>query len=105
MTNSRMKDYFDLRALAQEGAVDTATLTSAIAATFARRGTPLPTELPLGLSNEFAEDRTKLAQWSAFLRKNRLQAPPLASVVREIRVFVEEPLRAARVSSDRPRST
>jgi hypothetical protein len=101
MTNSRMKDYFDLRALAREGAIDPATLVRAIAATFARRGTPLPAELPLGLSDEFAEDRTKLAQWSGFLIKNRLQAPPLAVVVREIRTFVEEPLRAAREPPDR----
>lgn len=99
MANSRMKDYFDLRALAKEGAVDPATLAQAIAATFARRGTPLPTGLPLGLSDEFAEDRVKLAQWGAFLRRNRLEAPPLAAVVREVREFVEMPLEAARRSS------
>ena len=102
MANSRMKDYFDLRALAKEGAVDPGTLAQAIAATFARRGTPLPTELPLGLSDEFAGDRTKLAQWGAFLRRNRLEAPTLAAVVREVREFVEAPLEAARQSTKRP---
>jgi len=102
MGNSRMKDYFDLRALAKEGAVGPGTLAQAIAATFARRGTPLPTELPLGLSDEFAGDRTKLAQWGAFLRRNRLEAPTLAAVVREVREFVEAPLEAARQSTKRP---
>ena len=67
MTNSRMKDYFDLRALAHEGAVDPEVLTAAIAATFARRGTPLPDGLPLGLADEFARDRLKQSQWNAFL--------------------------------------
>jgi predicted nucleotidyltransferase component of viral defense system len=102
MANSRMKDYFDLSALAREGATDPAMLARAICATFARRGTALPSELPLGLSDEFAEDRTKLAQWNAFLRKNRLEAPPLAAVAREVREFVEAPLQAARESPKLP---
>ena len=97
MTNSRMKDYFDLRALAHEGAVDPDVLTAAIAATFARRGSPLPAGLPLGLADEFARDRLKQAQWNAFLSKNRLEAPPLDVVVSEVRFFLEAPLgRASR---------
>ena len=97
MTNSRMKDYFDLRALAHEGAVDPDVLTAAIAATFARRGTPLPAGLPLGLADEFARDRLKQSQWNAFLSKNRLEAPPLDVVVSEVRSFLEAPLgRASR---------
>lgn len=102
MANSRMKDYFDLRALAAEAAMDADALTRAIAATFARRGTTLPTEMPLGLSAEFAEDRVKRTQWRAFLRKNRLRAPSLADVVREVREFVALPLQAARAAR-RPR--
>lgn len=97
MTNSRMKDYFDLRALAHEGAVDPDVLTAAIAATFARRGSPLPAGLPLGLADEFARDRLKQSQWNAFLSKNRLEAPPLDVVVSEVRFFLEAPLgRASR---------
>jgi predicted nucleotidyltransferase component of viral defense system len=37
IANSRMKDYFDLRALAREGAMDSDNLANAIAATFQRR--------------------------------------------------------------------
>mgnify|MGYP001168640428 FL=1 len=96
MANSRMKDYFDLRALAREGVLDAAALAAAVAATFARRGTAFPTELPLGLSDEFAKDATRLAQWKAFLGKNRLDAPELAQVVAEVRDFVADPLRLAR---------
>lgn len=95
MANSRMKDYFDLRALAREGLIDAKGLGDAIAATFQRRGTSLPTEWPLGLSDEFVDDAAKRAQWKAFLGKNRLDAPPLDEVIEEIRRFVAEPLALA----------
>lgn len=81
LTNSRMKDYFDLLALARENAMDATQLGAAIAATFARRGTPLPTGLPIGLTKVFADDAAKQTQWQAFLRKSRLRAPPLAELV------------------------
>lgn len=96
MANSRLKDYFDLRALAREGKLDDGLLADAIAATFERRGTVLPQDLPLGLSDEFAWDPAKRTQWAAFLNRNRLEAPALADVVAEVRDFVTEPLRLAR---------
>jgi hypothetical protein len=96
MANSRMKDYFDLRALAHEGVLDAELLGDAIAATFRRRGTALPTDVPLGLSDEFARDVAKRAQWKAFLGKNRLDAPALDEVIAEVRRFVTEPMRLAR---------
>jgi hypothetical protein len=96
MTNSRMKDYFDLRALAKEGATAEPALIDAIAATFARRGTTIPEELPLGLTDEFARDPAKIAQWKAFLGKSRLDAPSLDVVVADVRAFVEKPLRLAK---------
>ena len=95
MANSRMKDYFDLRALAGEGQVDAALLADAIAATFMRRNTAIPPDLAIGLSDEFAQDAAKRAQWKAFLNKSRLTAPALEKVVAEIREFVREPLRLA----------
>jgi Nucleotidyl transferase AbiEii toxin, Type IV TA system len=96
VANSRMKDYFDVRALAREGAIESEQLAHALGATFIRRGTPLPEALPFGLSDEFARDPAKIAQWRAFLGRNRLDAPSLAEVVAEVRNFVEEPLRVAR---------
>lgn len=88
IANSRMKDYFDLLALLREGAMDSAVLADAIRATFQRRGTALPDGLPFGLTDAFATDAQKQAQWTAFLRRNRLVAPELAAVVAEIRMFV-----------------
>jgi len=96
MANSRMKDYFDLRALAREGVLETPQLAAAISATFRRRGTPLPNGIPLGLSDEFAADSANRVQWQAFLGKNRLEAPTLDEVLDELRRFLAEPLNLAR---------
>lgn len=89
IANSRMKDYFDLIALLRENAMDETALRAAIRATFERRGTRLPADVPFGLTDEFARDGQKQAQWQAFLRRNRLAAPDLQAVVAEIRVFVQ----------------
>jgi hypothetical protein len=95
MGNSRMKDFFDLRALAREDAIDATDLIAAAAATFKRRGTRIPDELPVGLTDEFARDATKVAQWKGFLQKNRLEAPSLDEVIAEVRRFAEPVLKAA----------
>lgn len=94
--NSRMKDYFDLHALARANPLDARRMSDAIAATFERRTTAIPNGWPVGLSDEFAQDPQKRAQWRAFLSKNRIEAPTLDDVVREIRRFVEVPMTMAR---------
>ena len=94
--NTRMKDYFDLRALEREGALDPDRLAEAIAATFARRKTAVPDGVPSGLSEEFATDAASQAQWKAFLTRNRLEGPAFAEVVREVREFTAGPLGRAR---------
>ena len=102
MANSRMKDYFDLRALAHEGVLEAGLLGDAIAATFQRRGTEVPVEVPLGLSDEFAQNTAKLAQWQAFLVKNQLHAPTLPEVIDVLRLFLNEPLKLARQRQEAP---
>ena len=79
--NSRMKDFFDLAVIAQRTELDGATLAAAIAATFSRRQTALPTERPLALTQQFSEDTAKLQQWQAFLNKNRIKAASLGDTV------------------------
>ena len=96
MTNSRMKDFFDICVLAREGTLDIIQLGDAIAATFRRRSTPIPAGVPLGLSDEFAQDAVKRAQWLGFLRKNRLDELALEDVINEVRHFVEAPMAHAR---------
>ena len=84
IANSRMKDYFDLFVLSRDVSPDHDQLAAAIEATFSRRGTRLPAKLPIGLTLEFSEDRQKKTQWTAFLSRNRLDAPPLSEVVARI---------------------
>jgi hypothetical protein len=95
MTNSRLKDYLDLSVLLEREALDPATLAAAITATFTRRGTVVPTELPIGLSDEFANDQSRQALWVAFLKKNVLPAVPLTSVVTTLRATLQPALEQA----------
>lgn len=88
MLNSRMKDYFDLWVLVTYAEFDNAILRKAIQATFERRGTPLPAKLPIGLSDEFANDGQKNKQWLAFLHKNGIAPKPLAEIVTDLRNFL-----------------
>src|SRR2546427_268197 len=56
IANTRMKDFYDLYRLSETQAFDGETLAAAIGATFERRGTAIPTELPLALGDAFAGD-------------------------------------------------
>jgi predicted nucleotidyltransferase component of viral defense system len=85
MTNSRVKDYLDLFVLLEREVLDPGILAKAIAATFNRRGTSVPTALPIGLSDEFANDSSRQALWAAFIRKNGLDAVPLQEIVAALR--------------------
>lgn len=85
MTNSRVKDYLDLSVMLDRESLNMNTLAQAISATFTRRGMAVPTDLPLGLSDEFAADPSRQALWAAFVRKNDLAMIPLADVVTRIR--------------------
>jgi hypothetical protein len=64
--------------------------------TFERRKTPLPTTAPVALTAAFAEDSTKNAQWSGFVRKAGVRdAGTLAETIAAARAFVEAPLASA----------
>jgi hypothetical protein len=88
MLNSRMKDYFDLWVLARYTDFDGAVLSRAVAATFDRRRTAIPNDVPIGLSDEFITDAQKEKQWQAFLRKNAIDSMSLASVIADLRTFL-----------------
>jgi len=92
IANSRMKDFFDLWVLTRHSELDPSILRRAITATFERRTTALPTTTPIGLSDELSADATKQTQWRAFVKKNRLDAPPLPQVVAHLRTFFDSTL-------------
>lgn len=65
--NTRLKDFYDIWVLSRLFTFDDDRLARAMAATFARRGTPLPTEPPDALTPAFSGDPEKRAQWRAFV--------------------------------------
>ena len=85
MTNSRLKDYFDLSVLLERETLDTGLLAQAIKATFERRGMAVPGALPVGLTDEFSQDASRQALWLAFLKKNELVPEPLPAVIGRLR--------------------
>ena len=90
ITNSRMKDFYDLWFLSRRFEFDGPTLGQAINATFARRETAL-TAIMQPLTEAFGKDETKQTQWTAFLRRNGLTgpSPKFAEVVVLLRQFIE----------------
>ena len=90
MTNTRLKDYFDLQVLLDREQIDIQILTEAISATFARRDMPIPTEVPVGLTEEFAHDPTRQKLWEAFLRKNDIKPMSLNKTVGQIKELFEK---------------
>jgi len=95
IANTRMKDFHDVWFLAHRFEFDGPTLRKAIEATFARRQTNLP-QSPEALSETFANDPTKQAQWAAFLRRNGLTGitNQFSEVVAVLRKFIEPVLRS-----------
>jgi predicted nucleotidyltransferase component of viral defense system len=83
--NSRMKDYYDVWMLMMAFELDPQRLRQAIVATFARRNTVIPAEVPDGLSDAFATDPGKVRQWDAFARNLSDPVPGLGLVVSELR--------------------
>jgi predicted nucleotidyltransferase component of viral defense system len=83
--NSRMKDYYDVWMLTSAFELDPVRLRRAIVATFARRKTVVPAEIPDGLNEAFAADPGKERQWDAFARNLSGPIPGFGLVVSELR--------------------
>jgi hypothetical protein len=86
--NSRMKDFYDIWILSRSFEFTHDRLARAIAATFARRDTPVPTVLPDALTPAFAADEQKQRQWTAFVEDLAQNPGDLASVVTDLGKFL-----------------
>jgi predicted nucleotidyltransferase component of viral defense system len=86
--NSRMKDFYDIWMLSREYQFKGDGLARAIAATFARRKTAIPAELPIGLTKAFAEDPAKQQLWKSFAGAIGAELPRLAEVIEELAEFL-----------------
>jgi predicted nucleotidyltransferase component of viral defense system len=93
--NTRLKDFYDIWVLSRLFAFDDDRLARAIAATFARRGTALPTEAPDALTPDFSVDPEKQAQWRAFVENVGEDPGGLDDVVAALAVFIMPHVRSA----------
>jgi predicted nucleotidyltransferase component of viral defense system len=102
--NSRMRDFFDVYVLAERQSFDGHGLVLALRATFKRRRTPLPSDLPVALTPAFAAAEGKRAQWTAFVRKSGLTSVPadLDGIVSRLALLLEPVLQAASVGDEFP---
>lgn len=88
LANTRMKDYYDIWILSRSYAFDAERLSRAIAATFERRGTAIPEDLPDALTPAFSTDATKQRQWEAFARDLAAEVPSLEVIVADLAGFL-----------------
>ena len=86
--NSRMKDLYDIWLLSQAYEFKDDRLARAIAATFKRRNTAIPTERPDALNQAFAEDPAKVQQWAAFIDNVEVRPGSLTKIVDELAAFL-----------------
>jgi hypothetical protein len=88
VANSRLKDFYDLWVISRTFELRQAALVGAVQRTFERRGTALPSDIPVGLTDEFAE--AWAAQWRAFLGRDRMAAAPdaFAVTIADLRAFL-----------------
>lgn len=86
--NSRMKDFYDVWILSRSFSFEGDRLARAIAATFVRRKTAIPSELPDALTSSFASDEQKQRQWEAFVEDVASVSAPLTQIVSELAEFL-----------------
>ena len=88
ITNSRLKDYYDLWLIAETFELERAPLVLAVRQTFARRETALPQDNPTGLSEAYVEAWAD--QWRTFLSRERMAAAPeqLANVIADLQRYL-----------------
>ena len=72
--NSRMKDFFDVYQILLKQTLDPDTLSEAIKATFANRGTDYKENHPL-FSEDFFTDNNRSQYWKGFLKRIKYSTP------------------------------
>jgi hypothetical protein len=103
MTNSRLKDYYDIWRMIETIQFEMSRVVSAVEATFARRDTEIPPDVPEGLSREYAARWTDA--WGRLPVRLELldDLPPLEDVIERIGEFLMPVIEAIKngVSVDR----
>jgi len=100
--NTRLKDFYDIWALARSYEFADDRLARAIAATFRRRDTAIPAEPPEALTAAFAEDPLKQRQWRAFLADVAVDPGELRAVLQDLAEFLMPHCQRARTLPSDP---
>jgi hypothetical protein len=97
LTNIRMKDFYDLAYVAKHFSFAGEQLVDAIKATFKRRGTTLPKEVPVALTEAFSGRAETHSLWKAFVIREAVadRFVDFSAVVNNIKDFLLPPVRAA----------
>lgn len=96
--NTRMKDFFDILYLSSSFDLQGALLLEAIKGTFGRRNTPLPSTIPVALTDTFAIANEGM--WTAFLKRSEQEHTVTFPVaVKRLRDFLEPALGAVKGGS------
>ena len=87
--NSRMKDFCDIYMLSKSNNFEGAILAQALRETFERRNTGFE-KVPTVLNESFKDDHDKKLQWSAFLRKTKIEGIPtdFGEILLQIKTFI-----------------
>ena len=99
LSNSRLKDFYDLRHLAAHFDFEGALLCRALTATLERRGTNVPALPPPALTADFYGDTDRARQWRAFYEKIGSSSEALVSLedcIHDLLIFLMPPLQAIR---------
>jgi hypothetical protein len=84
-----MKDIYDILFLAAHASFNLKTIHKAILETFRNRVTPLKDRMSI-FTEEFKNSKEKQTQWSAFLRRSRLDSfKTFAEAVEHLEQFIE----------------
>ena len=75
LTNSRMKDFYDLYLILSNNALDMNILKESIKATFQHRRTAI-VYTPIAFTATFYSDKNKQIQWKSFLSKRNIKDVP-----------------------------
>lgn len=89
MSNSRMKDFYDIWALSENFEFDGPELREAVAQCFARRGTAWTQAAPDALTSAFYSDPSLQSRWLSYGDDGQLLNPP-PSAFEEIGVRMQE---------------
>jgi hypothetical protein len=102
--NSRLKDYYDIAFLCRRFPFPGATLAEALQATFDRRQTRLPLEIPPALTQAYYADPIHMRDWTALLRKIRIPAAEwsLGAVCAQIEAFLMPVAQSLRSGAAQP---